>query len=445
MALQLGDLQKAVREDAAICGHATLQAMGNENDKVFPPTHAVDEKRLRRDDRLGAKYAWEKRRIDGKESLCVMLDSVQSQANRMEDALHRLWRAGKIIIPVITVNFGVEFPDLTGINSLTAPHRIADALLRDSYVDNTLFRHSKLGKSFADATLANAAALFKVSPTALLFGIWDSTGPRGGLGFKLARNITSEIIGIDAFFGTKTGSRIDPVGIVKNAGKLYAALDPLEQWTLESGPEHARRKKKKKPTDPDEPELYKGEGTPAKAIHGNIPPSVDMLAGGISISKAEQTVVLSLAGIRRLGFGTPEESQAAHTVLVALGLVAVVAASDDGYFLRSRCHLSPKKPDEALKFKCVAKDGSDGAFAFAANNSLSDVLKLYEAAVEALPEYLRWHPWDIKEDKWSANSLKAGSPIVTLEAAPKLQQLVRESRRLAVAGEVEEVSAEIEG
>ncbi len=438
MALQLSDLQDVVRKDAAIRGHATLQPIGGGGDKVFPPTHAVDEKKIRREDRPGAKYARERRRIDGKEVDCVLLDSVQSQANRMEDALYRLWMAGKIVLPVVTVNFGTDFPDLAGINSLTAPHRIADALLRDSYLgDNTLFRHSELGESFANATLASAAPLFRVSPTALLFGIWDSTGPRGGQGFKLARNLTSEIIGVDAVLGAKTSSRIDPAAIVKNSGKLYTALNPMEQWTLEPGPEHARRKEKKKPSDPDEPALYKGEGTPATAIHGNIPPSVDLLAGGVTISEAEQTVVLSLAGIRRLGFGTPEESEAAQAVLAALGLVAVLAAADDGYFLRSRCQLSPK-PGKALKFRRVAKDGSDEELPLA----LDESIKLYDAALKALPTSLQWHPWNIEENKWSLESLEAAKPIATLTAAPKLQQLVRESRRLSTAGEVEEENTE---
>ena len=73
------------------------------------------------------------------------------------------------------------------VTSLTAPHRIADALLRDSLLNGELFRLSDIGKSFADASTKNATALFKVCPTGLVFGLWDSTGPKGGLGAKFQR------------------------------------------------------------------------------------------------------------------------------------------------------------------------------------------------------------------------------------------------------------------
>ena len=50
--------------------------------KVFPPTYE------------GGKYAVEDRRIDGETVPCVLLDSVASQANRMEFALRkRTWAA----------------------------------------------------------------------------------------------------------------------------------------------------------------------------------------------------------------------------------------------------------------------------------------------------------------------------------------------------------------
>jgi hypothetical protein len=80
------DLQTA---HAAVSGSAAafrcrrrLQPAGGPGDKVFPPTFA------------GAVYAVEQRRVfgdDGKPlpepKTCVVLDTVQSQANRMEQAL----------------------------------------------------------------------------------------------------------------------------------------------------------------------------------------------------------------------------------------------------------------------------------------------------------------------------------------------------------------------
>src|SRR5438270_12726010 len=61
--------------------------------KVFPPTYE------------GGKYATETRRINGQEVPCVLLDSVPSQANRMELALQDAYDAGEIELPVISADF----------------------------------------------------------------------------------------------------------------------------------------------------------------------------------------------------------------------------------------------------------------------------------------------------------------------------------------------------
>ena len=71
----LSSLRQAITGSAAALRCRTrLQPAGGEGDKVFPPTYA------------GAVYAIEKRRVPGKDEpvWCVCLDSVQSQANRME-------------------------------------------------------------------------------------------------------------------------------------------------------------------------------------------------------------------------------------------------------------------------------------------------------------------------------------------------------------------------
>jgi CRISPR-associated protein Csb1 len=104
------------------------QPAGGSGTKVFPPTYE------------GGKYATEGPRYedteDGRRATGydrVVLDSVQSQANRMELALLAAWERGELSLPVITVDFkGNELPKVLRITSLEAPHRIADALLRDS-------------------------------------------------------------------------------------------------------------------------------------------------------------------------------------------------------------------------------------------------------------------------------------------------------------------------
>ncbi|MBI2566092.1 MAG: type I-U CRISPR-associated protein Cas7 [Candidatus Schekmanbacteria bacterium] len=122
-------------------------------------------------------------------------------------------RRDRVSLPLIEVDFS-EFPDIGKVSSLEAPHRIADAILRDSVdASGVKFRDTAVGSSFVDASPANATGLFEWCPTALVLGMWDSTGPKGGKGAKFPRAIASEIVGIDVQTGVRTQSRIDPLQI----------------------------------------------------------------------------------------------------------------------------------------------------------------------------------------------------------------------------------------
>lgn len=406
MPLNFDQLKKLVAGDTvAIRGTATLEPAGGPGDKIFPPTYAIDDKNKRPEP--GAKYAFETRRIDGQDVKCVLIDSVQSQANRMEEALQALWTDRRVAVPVVSVDFSSVAPEVGRVTSLTAPHRIADALLRDSLINGQLFRLSDIGKSFTDASTKNATALFKVCPTGLVFGLWDSTGPKGGLGAKFQRALVSEIVGINAVAGSKTASRIDPLNIAKDAAVLYKSANGDEIWT--ANPDEAE----KKDGEPIKVGSEKKAGKPSAVLHGNIAPSIDSVAGGVTIDEARHTVVLSLASLRRLGFTTGAEE--ARTVLAALGLLAVFAAESRGHDLRSRCLLVPKK-EAALRLEAVARDGSTTPVEL----DLAGAIALYNEAVGNLPV-------GIKFEK------PAGEALAELEPSPKLAHLVKKSRELAVA------------
>jgi CRISPR-associated protein Csb1 len=359
-ALTLDVLQSALRERAAAFRVRTrLQPAGGVGDKVFPPTYA------------GAVYAFETRRLDGREVQCVLLDSVASQANRMEEALRSAWEQGRLALPMIQVSFSDgDGGGLVGLSELTvldAPHRIADALLRDSFLDGRPFRFTEAGEALTKASWRDVSELYRWSPTALVFGVWDSTGPRGGLGVKFPRALVSEIVGIDVVAGVKTASRIDPAGIEIKAATLYrAAAGPEEEpggWVLD--PEKAVKGKKGSP----EPVTGAGKdkGKPSAVNHGNVAPSVDKTAGGVTMEHALQTTVLSLTALRRLRFprrsdgGVIASGQrfaaeiAARAALAALGLAAVTLAREEGYYLRSRCHLVPES--SRFAFERVDHDG----------------------------------------------------------------------------------------
>lgn len=404
MPLNIEELKRLLAGDTvAIRGKATLEPAGGPGDKIFPPTHSVDDKNKRLEP--GAKYAFETRRISGQNVTCVLIDSVQSQANRMEEGLQALWADKRIALPVVSVDFSAVAPEVGRVTSLTAPHRIADALLRDSLLDGQLFRLSDVGKSFTDASTKNATALFKVCPTGLVFGLWDSTGPKGGLGPKFQRALVSEIVGINAIAGSKTESRIDPLNILKKSAEIYIAEDSDERWTTDVA--------KSKKDSQNEPVRFGKEGKPSEVNHGNVTPSIDSVGGGVTIDEAWHTVVLSLASLRRLGFTTG--AQEARTVLAALGLLAIFTLESRGHDLRSRCLLVPKK-DSALKVEAVGRDGSTVPVEL----DLAGAIELYTQAVAELPEGINF-------------GTSAGVALAELQPSPKLADLVRRSRELAVA------------
>lgn len=227
MAITLEQLQNVVAKDAAIRRVQRLQPAGGPGDKIFPSTYPGVGTNV------PARHVFETRRINGEDVRCVLIDSVQSQANRLEEALLRAMRDGRIGLPHVSVDFagqktkltidasnGVAFgkgkeydlSDLGAITSLDAPHRIFDAIIRDSELDKRPFSTSQLCERLKAAKPQSALAVFEASPTALVFGCWNSTGEGGGLGAKFTRCIVSEIIGVNAADGQKTSSRIDPLG-----------------------------------------------------------------------------------------------------------------------------------------------------------------------------------------------------------------------------------------
>jgi CRISPR-associated protein Csb1 len=410
-ALTLDVVKAAVAGTAAAFRAITeYQPAGGPGSKVFPPTYE------------GGRYATEgpkppRQSADGSgvvvEFERVLLDSVQSQANRMEMALLHAWEREELTLPVITVDFGPANDGLPAnqklakvlrITSLEAPHRIADALLRDSLhsVENKKFRECSVGKALDNVDARNATALFQYCPTALVFGLWDSTGPKGGGGAKFARALVAEIVGQDAQIGVKTSSRIDPAQIMKEAGPLYRTKDG--GWTLNK--EDALKEKNK------EVQLGK-DGKPSEANHGNVMPSIDR--GGATLNRAVQTVVLSLTALRRLSFPLNGKKaqravdDTARTALAALGLCASTLAREQNQDLRSRCQLFATAP---YLWELLDEPGAEPK-RFTLDRG--GALKMFGEAVKAATG--AGLPWQKEE--------------VVLKPSPQLVELVRRSQVLA--------------
>ena len=397
--LTFNRLREAVAGEAvALRSRTTLQPAGGPGDKVFPPTYAVGRN-------APNKYAVEERQVNGETSTTVLLDSVASQANRAELALLEGWELEELRFPVPFVDFreDEEVADLGKITALEAPHRLADAIFRDSLFDGTLFRLSDMGRKITDAQPRNATALFRYSPTGLLFGMWDSTGPKGGLGSKFQRAYVSEIVGLDAKIGVKVGSRLDPLQIEREAAdrRIYVHADPDKVWTLDRSQAAINKKKAK----------IKGDGRPAEINHGNIAPSIDAAAGGVTISKAVQTTVISLAALRRLRF--PGHGRAAETVartaIAALGVASIAYQHQMDYDLRSRCLLLP---DHAPRIELLCRDGAAAEVVAIDRTVAQDVLS--QAATHADELGIGWETKEIR-----------------LVPASKLLELIKRSRAVS--------------
>jgi len=386
--MELNQLRQMVANDAALRRRQRLQPVGGQGDKIFPPTYPSDTKNA------PPVHVFEPRRLgDGKDAVwCVLVDSVQSQANRLEECLRDAIAAG-LHIPHAVVDFSAaQLAGVRAITSFDAPHRVYDAILRDSLYEGRPFlsKDSPVGKRLLEASAADASALLEISPNALLFGAWNSTGQGGGLGAKFARCLTSEIMAIGVpteettnqrtgeitprTAGRRTGSRIDPLGIVSKV-QVYKSA---EGW-------HTDKSKAGKGAK---------DAKPSEVNHGNIRPSVDPL--GITCGHLEHTFVLSFAGLRRLRFGGSADKDAAgRSFLAALGLLALAEQDARGYALRSRCDLVC---DGAAPLEVVHPDGATDTVAVGREAAHALYRSAWQAAAQAgfsLPsEPLRLVPQD---------------------------------------------------
>ena len=394
-------LTEAIDSHAALRRIRRLQPIGGPGDKLFPPTYPPPPG-ARRD--APPRHVFEKRRVDDGDVWCVLIDSVQSQANRLEEALLATAERGEIGLPYVTVDFrAAGLNPLERITSLDAPHRVYDAILRDSLLDGKPFMQSPPGRRLAAAKPSDATALLELSPTALLFGAWHSQGEGGGLGAKFPRALVSEIMGIDTpvdevpnprtgeveprTAGKRTGSRIDPLGVLRKVDVFKGGAG----WSPDQKEAGARAKKVR----------------PSEINHGNIAPTVQPL--GVTCSYAEHRAVITLAGLRRLRFGGDERNAAGRALVAALGLVALAEQDAAGYALRSRCDLVCDGP---APMEMVRADGSTETV----DLERDEALALYKDA------YAR------------AESAGFRFESVSLTPQDKLVEIVRRSRELALEG-----------
>lgn len=380
-------LLKSVQSSAGLRLRIRLQPLYGPGEIVFPCTVA------------GGKYQISNRRIPGySESVpCAILDSVQSQANRMEDALLDDIREGKLKLPHLETDFaGIEglLKEIGKITCFEAPHRIFDAILRDSVDERGIhFPLTELGQKVINSNAKDATAIFQVSPASLLFGSWDSTGVSGGLGEKYTRCVVSEVVGINTEQAARAGTRIDPLNL---AGSI-----PPDKILKETKDEMwAQIAKSRKKID-----------KPSEINHSSVPwpKEGSQLHGGVTVDYIQQSTTISFAALRQLHFpvGGKDQSSFAHAVLAAIALHAAALNTERGWHLRSRCDL-------------ILDDGVSPEWENLGRSSISKEILTADATRDVLNEAI-------------AKAKEAGLPWndepIRLKPSPALQKLVVASQK----------------
>lgn len=282
-------------------------------------------------------YAYE-RRLDGdKVSDAVIIDSKQSQLNRMEEGIVRAIEDEHPVLsglPRVSVRYEDGESTLL-LTDLQLPHRVFDAHIRAGSVAGKPVTQLPEYRAARDSDQRDASALLLLSPLSIVFGSWDSSRKqRQGRWRSL---LTGEIIGFCDSRQTdvKGGARIDPLGQKIDPGK--AALKAL-----------ADRQK-----DELSEKTYKAlTAASAKASIGGlggIAPSLDALAG-VACSRIVRSHVLSFAALRHLRFGKGVDGDVACRVLLAALALAGLARADSELLLRANCDLVEKGKSEVTLF-----------------------------------------------------------------------------------------------
>ena len=291
---------------------------------IFPPTYANIGYNI---DKLS----------DG--TRVAMIDSVGSQANRMEPIFKDPPYAE--LVPQIDIGYGEE----KKISILEAGHRLGDAVIRSTDLQKDA---QDAFREFLDT--GNATKIAELAPTSLVFGVWDSRDTQA----KLPRIVQSVIRAWD-------------ISELKRSAQYNPALDyaVLEVFSEED--------KQKAEGKTESPLAQRGfVHVPAIGTHGGV-----IAKGGI-----ERQVTVNLVALRRLEGKDTEATeklrnlesengklaealrqleeantkvtQALRRYVLGLSLVAATAPLDP--FLRQGCLLVPD-PDKTAEWSLVERSG----------------------------------------------------------------------------------------
>lgn len=244
------------------------------------------------------------------ETKVAQVDSVGSQANRMEPLFQRA-PEGRTANPLAELVPQIEFEIEAGrkVSILEAGHRLGDAIVRSSEL------REEANKAFrALLDKGDASKIAKLSPTSLVFGAWDSRDTQA----KVPRIVQAVVRawGVDKL---RRSAQYEPA-------INYLALDVFTDEDKKKSDDLAQRG---------------FVHVPAVGTHGGV-----IARGGIF-----RDVTLNLVALRQLD---GENGVALRRYILGLALLAATEPQDG--FLRQGCLLTPD-PDVNASWMLVARDG----------------------------------------------------------------------------------------
>jgi len=230
----------------------------------------------------------------------AMIDSVGSQANRMEPIFAT--EAFAALVPQIQIKYG----EGKSLSLLEAGHRLGDAIVRCT----ALAQEAKAAfRQFLDKGDANLIA--KLSPTSLVFGVWDSRETYA----KLPRIVQSVVRAWDVE-PLRRSAQYSPA-----LDYADAALGVLEKDEQEKAEADAKNPSAKNPW----------------AQRGFVHvPATGKLGGVVARGLIERDITVNLIALRRLD---GEQGQLLRHYVLGLALVAATEPMEA--YLRQGCLLVP--------------------------------------------------------------------------------------------------------
>ncbi len=269
---------------AALVIREPLMPVEGNDGVLFPATFAASEDRT-------FKGGYNIDEFPDGSSICL-IDSVGSQANRIEPLFAKPPYAG--LIPQVVIKAGDGAGQKT-LNLVHAGHRAGDAIARCSALK------AELQQAFKAVQAGDFTQLARISPTSIVFGVWDSRDTQA----KVPRLVASVV-------------RAFNIRKLTRSAQYVPAMEYVESGLLEE------------PADDKIKDAYAERGfvhVPASGAHGGI-----IADGGI-----RRDATLHLAALRLVTAATPDATEKLQRYILGIALVALTAPQP-GY-LRQGCNL----------------------------------------------------------------------------------------------------------